>query len=130
MNMMNKDILNWFRLLNWHELTFCYKLIRVEVDGHNPKDKSKDKIWNQHFHSAMNFLSFDTKGPVAAAYYDSELFIAIDGHASPSKPVIQGNPLNIRLEEYGDQRTEAVSSIARSNMDMAIKFLESNIRYQ
>jgi len=127
---MNNDILNWFRLQNWHELNFCYKLIRVEVEGLNPKDKPKDKLWNQHFYAAMNFLTSDTKGPVAAAYHDNELFLAIDGYSSPSRPVIQGNPLNIRLEEYGPPVTETVSQISPRNMEMAIKFLESNIRYQ
>lgn len=123
---MNPDILNWYRLQNWHDLTFHYKLIRVQVDGLT----SKDKLWGQHFYTAMNFLTFDTKGPVAVAYLDGEAFLAINGMTSPSRQVIQGSPLNIRLSEHGPVVTEKVSALPVENMEMAIKFLESNLRYQ
>lgn len=123
---MNQNLINWFRLENWHELQFEYRLVKVTVDGL----KETDKLWHQHFYAAVNFLVFDTKGPAAVIYKDGNRYVAITGTAPLSKNTIAGCPLPIKLEIMGSPLIENATSFSAENMDMANQFVESSLRYQ
>lgn len=124
--MTNQNLINWFRLENWHDLQFEYRLVKVTVDGL----KETDKLWHQHFYAAVNFLVFDTKGPAAIIYKEGQIYIAITGNAPLSKDVITGCPLPIKLQIVGGPIIEKASSLSIENMGMADQFLESSLRYQ
>ena len=75
--MTKQNIINWFRITNWHEFNFSYQLVEVTVDGAG--DDSKE--FNKAFFNALNFLAHETKGPVSVAYHNGKRFIAVKADA-------------------------------------------------
>ena len=60
---MKTNIINWFRLNNWSEFNFQYRLVDVKIDGVG----NDTKLLNKAFYNALNNIAYSTKGVVATA---------------------------------------------------------------
>lgn len=123
---MNKNIINWFRINNWREFNFSYKLVEVTVDGAG----NDSKLYNKAFFNALNFLSFATKGPVSVAYHQGNRYIAIKADSTLKPSTIPGNPLTAVLTPLDEVFTLNAGTMDVQNLDLALRFLEASIKYQ
>ncbi|MFN8291426.1 MAG: hypothetical protein U0U70_14310 [Chitinophagaceae bacterium] len=123
---MKTNIINWFRLNNWHDFNFPYRLVEVIIEGAS----NEPKEFNKAFFNARNFLSYETKGPVAPAYFEGKRYIAVKADAELSEKVITGSPLTAILRPFGEQQILNAHSMTDENLELALQFLESTIKYQ
>lgn len=123
---MKANIINWFRLNNWSEFNFEYRLIDVKIDGAG----NDSKLLNKAFNNALNHLAYSTKGVVATAYLDSKRYVAVKSDAVLKTETITGSPLNIILTPLEGVFQLNSKSIDERNLDLAIKFLDSSINWQ
>jgi hypothetical protein len=124
--MTKQNIINWFRITNWHEFNFSYQLVEVTVDGAG--DDSKE--FNKAFFNALNFLAHETKGPVSVAYHNGKRFIAVKADAVLRSYSIPGNPLTAVLKPVDGVFTLNAKTMDEQNINLALRFLESSIKYQ
>ncbi len=74
---MKTNIINWFRLNNWPEFNFQYRLVDVKIDGVG----NDTKMLNKAFYNALNHLAYSTKGVVATAYNEGKRYVAVKADA-------------------------------------------------
>jgi hypothetical protein len=123
---MKANIINWFRLNNWPEFNFEYRLVDVKVDGAG----NDGKLHNKAFYTALNHLAYSTKGVVATAYHDNKRFVAVKSDAVLKTETITGTPLNIILTPLDGVFQLNAKSVDAQNLDLAVKFLDSAINWQ
>lgn len=123
---MKTNIINWFRISNWHELKLQYRLVDVSIDGAG----NDSKQYNKAFFNALNHLAYSTKGPVSQAYHEGKRFIAVKHDAELREVTIPGSPLNVRLTPVAGVFTLTPKEMCAENLDLAIRFLESSLKYQ
>jgi len=123
---MKANIINWFRLNNWPEFNFEYRLVDVKVDGAG----NDGKLHNKAFYTALNHLAYSTKGVVATAYHDNKRFVAVKSDAVLKTETITGTPLNIILTPMDGVFQLNAKSVDAQNLDLAVKFLDSAINWQ
>lgn len=123
---MSRNIVNLFRLDNWHELSFEYRLVEVTVTGAG----NDSKLENKAFFTAMSHLMSQTKGPAAIVYHEGKRHIAVKADATVTKQTLPGAPLNINISPVGGTLVWNSQSLSDENLDMALQFLESAIKYQ
>lgn len=123
---MKTSIINWFRISNWHELRLQYRLVDVSIDGAG----NDGKQYNKAFFNALNHLAYSTKGPVSQAYHDGKRFIAVKHDANLKEATIPGSPLNVKLTPVAGVFTLTPREMCPENLDLAIRFLESALKYQ
>lgn len=124
--MTKENIINWFRIDNWHEFNFSYKLVEVTVDG--AIENSKE--FNKAFFNAQNFLIHDTRGPVSVAHHNGKRYLAVKADANLRPSTVQGNPLTAVLKPIDGVFNLTSATMDESNLDLALRFLESTMRYQ
>ncbi|MCZ8354678.1 MAG: hypothetical protein O9340_08080 [Cyclobacteriaceae bacterium] len=123
---MKANIINWFRLNNWLDFNFEYRLVDVKVDGAG----NDGKLHNKAFYTALNHLAYSTKGVVATAYHDNKRFVAVKSDAVLKTETITGTPLNIILTPLDGVFQLNAKSANDQNLDLAVKFLDSAINWQ
>ena len=124
--MMKTNIINWFRLSNWSEFNFQYRLVDVKVEGVG----NDTKMLNKAFYNALNHLAYSTKGVVASAYHENKRYVAVKADAVLKQETIAGSPLNIVLTPLEGIHHLNVNTMDERNLDLAIKFLDSAINWQ
>jgi hypothetical protein len=123
---MKTNIINWFRISNWHELKLQYRLVDVSIDGAG----NDTKQYNKAFFNALNHLAYSTKGPVSHAYHEGKRYIAVKADAELKEMIIPGSPLNAKLTPIEGVFTLTPKTMCSENLDLALRFLESSIKYQ
>jgi hypothetical protein len=123
---MKTNIINWFRLINWHEFNFQYRLVDVQVEGAGNDTKQLNKA----FFNALNHLAYSTKGPVSFAYHQGKRYIAVKSDAILKYEIIPGSPLNIILTPLEGQFFLNSKTMDEKNLNLALRFLESAINWQ
>ncbi|MBL7840568.1 MAG: hypothetical protein JNJ75_10540 [Cyclobacteriaceae bacterium] len=123
---MKTNIINWFRLDNWQEFNFQYRLVEVKVDGVG----NDSKLLNKAFYNALNHLAYSTKGVVATAYHKDKRYAAVKGDAVLKQEVIAGSPMNVTLTPLEGVFELKVKDMDDQNLDLALKFLDSAINWQ
>lgn len=123
---MKTNIINWFRLKNWLDLSFQYRLVGVTVEG--PEANAKEM--NKAFFNAINFLSSETKGVVSAAYHEGKRYIAVKADAVLERKVIAGTPISTILIPVEGLFTFNPATASADNLEMAMRFIESAISFQ
>lgn len=123
---MKTNIINWFRLSNWSEFNFQYRLVDVKVEGVG----NDTKMLNKAFYNALNHLAYSTKGVVASAYHENKRYVAVKADAVLKQETIAGSPLNIVLTPLEGIHHLNVNTMDERNLDLAIKFLDSAINWQ
>lgn len=124
--MMKPNIINWFRLINWHEFTFTYRIVDVQVEGAGNDTRQLNKA----FFNALSHLADKTKGPVSFAYHDGKRYIAVKGDAILSQETIPGTPLNTILTPVQGQFILNPKTMDEKNLELALRFLESAVNWQ
>ncbi|MGN6195352.1 MAG: hypothetical protein ACTHOB_10460 [Ginsengibacter sp.] len=123
---MKTNIINWFRLNNWQEFNFQYRLVDVKIDG-----VGKDtKMLNKAFYNALNHLAYSTKGVVATAYHENKRYIAVKADAELKPETIAGSPMNVILTPIEGLFELKAKTMGEQNLDLALKFLDSAINWQ
>jgi hypothetical protein len=107
-------------------LKFNYKLVDVKIEGFG----NDTKLLNRAFFSALNSLAFATKGPTAFAYNNGKRYVAVRADAQLKPMTIPGSPMNIRLTPVDGIFHLNTKSIDEENLDLAIRFLDSEINWQ
>ncbi|SMC54016.1 hypothetical protein SAMN04488101_101208 [Pedobacter nyackensis] len=123
---MKTNILNWYRLSNWLDLTFQYRLVDVAVEGM----ESNTRELNKAFFNAVNFLASETKGVVSVTRYQGKRYIAVKHDAQLERRVIPGSPLDTILTPLEGVFTLHTRNIIDDELGLAIRFLESSIEFQ
>jgi hypothetical protein len=98
--------------------------VTIEGASNDPKE------YNKAFFNARNFLSFETKGPVAPAYHFGKRYLAVNADAKLNEKVIAGSPLNSIIKPYGEPLILNSQTMTNENLELALQFLESSIKYQ
>ena len=124
--MMKLNILNWFRIINWQELNFQYRLVEVSVEGAPDDPKELHKA----FYTAMNYLAHATRGPVAEGYHAGKKYIAVRADADLQEMSIPGTPLNIKLSPIAGKFYLNPAAMDDRNLELALKFLENTVNWQ
>jgi len=124
--MMKTNIINWFRISNWLDLTFRYRLVEVAVEGL----QNNSKELNKAFFNAIKFLSSETKGVVSSTHHNGKRYIAIKEDAVLEKRTIAGSPLNIVLTPLEGVHVLNPRDMEDDKLELAIRFLESAIDFQ
>ncbi|MCO5950528.1 hypothetical protein [Mucilaginibacter flavidus] len=123
---MKTNIINWFRLKNWLELSFQYRLVDVAVEG----TETNQKELNKAFFSAINFLSSETKGCVSLAYHEGKRYIAVKADSDFKRRVIPGSPMDIILTPVAGLHTFNPVTASENNIELGLRFIESSIDFQ
>lgn len=123
---MRTNIINWFRLSNWLDFTFEYRLVDVKIDGVG----NDSKLMNKAFFNALNHLAYSTKGSVAPAYHEGKRYAAVKADALLKQETIPGSPMNITLTPLDGVFQLSTKSMDEQNMDLALSFLDSAINWQ
>lgn len=123
---MKTNIINWFRLNNWSDFSFKYRLIDVKVDGVG----NDTKLLNKAFFNALGHLAYTTKGSVATAYHENKRYVAVKADAVLQHETISGSPTNIILTPLEGIFQFNANSIDEQNLDLALSFLDSQINWQ
>ncbi|MEO6452626.1 MAG: hypothetical protein ABIN97_01075 [Ginsengibacter sp.] len=123
---MKTNIINWFRLNNWSEFNFQYRLVDVRIDGVG----NDTKLLNKAFYNALNHLAYSTKGVVATAYNEGKRYVAVKGDAVLKQETITGSPMNVILTPLDGVFHLNAKTMDDQNLDLALKFLDSAINWQ
>ena len=123
---MKTNIINWFRLNNWSDFSFQYRLVDVKIDGAG----NDTKLLNKAFFNALGHLAYSTKGSVATAYHDKKRYVAVKANAELHQEIISGSPTNILLTPLEGIFQLNTNSIDEQNLDLALGFLDSQINWQ
>ncbi|MDF2188325.1 hypothetical protein [Paraflavitalea sp. CAU 1676] len=124
--MMSANIINWFRISNWHDLKLSYQLVNVSVQGAGHDERQAHKA----FHHAVSHLSDITKGPAAIAMHNGRRYVAVKADAVLKREVIAGSPLNIELSPLDGVFQLNCKNIDNSNLELVQRFLESAVNWQ
>ncbi len=123
---MKTNIINWFRINNWSELNFQYRLVDVKIEGVG----NDAKLLNKAFYNALNHLAYSTKGVVATAYHENKRYVAVKGDAILKQETITGSPMNVILTPLEGVFQLNAKTLDDQNLDLALKFLDSTINWQ
>jgi hypothetical protein len=123
---MKTNIINWFRLNNWSDFNFQYRLVDVKIDGVG----NDSKLMNKAFFNALNHLAYSTKGSVAPAYHEGKRYAAVKADAMLKQETIPGSPMNIILTPLEGVFQLSPKTMDEQNLDLAVNFLDSAINWQ